>query len=261
MSHSVCLYFLQELHFVQKHAWRPFVSVLIPSQFSYEKDDSHSRVVNCTWRIRGLWVEVPNPTVLILKVFFQLVKVQRFQRVSRPAVNCLPSLQNLLNQVQREKQGVERRLIQTITIFIKEVTNGCVLSTCKALGCQLLLDQAGVALTQISAYIRHKNLAVRKIMEANCVQRAQNAGLSLNTSQTVHMRITITQGTRVLRKESARRLRTTFYFAESSDEPGGKGALKCVIRFSISFRLTRVSELLYANFSSTCIWRTHLLQS
>ena len=63
-------------------------------------------------------------------------------------------------------------------------------------------------------YYSHKNPALRKIMEAIAI-------LSLN----LHIRQTITEGTRVLWKESAHRLRA-FYFAGSFDEPGGKGTFE-----------------------------------
>ena len=43
--------------------------------------------------------------------------------------------------------------------------------------------KTGVMLMQISVYIVHKNLAVRKIMEVMCTASA-NVGLNLNTSQT-----------------------------------------------------------------------------
>ena len=67
----------------------------------------------------------------------------------------------------------------------------------------------------------------------------------------LHMSQTIMEGTRVLWKESAHHLWTTFqYFAESCD--CGKGDLKCGIHFapSLSFRWY---AFLYANFSSTCV--------
>ena len=80
-----------------------------------------------------------------------------------------------------------------------------------------------VALTQISVYSTHKNLAVTKIIEAT---RTAYAKLdSVCTRCKLHMRKTITECTRILWKECAHRLRT-FYFAESFDEPVGKGAFE-----------------------------------
>ena len=79
----------------------------------------------------------------------------------------------------------------------------------------------GVALTHISAHNTHKNLAVRKTLSdaySVCKKRDE-----VSTRLKLHMRQMITEGTRVLWKESAHRLRTTFqYFAESFD--GGEGA-------------------------------------
>ena len=68
---------------------------------------------------------------------------------------------------------------------------------------------AGVMLTQISAYTTHKNLLVCKIMEAMHTAYAEKWSVSVSTY-----------------KESVHRLQTTFYFAESFDEHGGKGAFE-----------------------------------
>ena len=69
----------------------------------------------------------------------------------------------------------------------------------------------------------------------------------------------ITEGTRVLWKESAHRLRATFqYFAESF---GGKCALEMRHPFLYFVRLVPISEFLYANFSFTCVRCTYLLKS
>ena len=73
---------------------------------------------------------------------------------------------------------------------------------------------AAVALTQISAKSTHKNLALRKIMEAMRTAYAKKWD-SVSTLLKIHMRQTITEATRVLWKESAHRLRRTFFFAQS----------------------------------------------
>ena len=79
-----------------------------------------------------------------------------------------------------------------------------------------------VAWTQFSAYSAHKNLAVAKSRKW-CVQRTQSGIQSEHVSN--YTRQTITDGTRVLWKESVHGLRTTFqYFAESFD--GGKAAFE-----------------------------------
>ena len=79
-----------------------------------------------------------------------------------------------------------------------------------------------VAWTQFSAYSTHKNLAVAKSRKW-CVQRTQSGIQSEHVSN--YTRQTITDGTRVLWKESVHGLRTTFqYFAESFD--GGKAAFE-----------------------------------
>ena len=48
------------------------------------------------------------------------------------------------------------------------------------------------------------------------------------------------------------------YFAESFDEPGGKGAFQMRHSFPFFFPLVRISEFLNANFSSSCVRCTHL---
>ena len=61
---------------------------------------------------------------------------------------------------------------------------------------------------------------------------------------------TIAEGTRILWKESAHRLRTTFYFAESFDELTGNGAFEMRHSFLNFFSLVRISKCSYANFRS-----------
>ena len=100
-----------------------------------------------------------------------------------------------------------------------------------------------VALTQISVYSMHKNLGVRQIME---VMRKR---VSVSTSVKQNMTQTITDHI-----ESTHRLRRTYYFAES-------GAFEMRHSFLYFFSLVRISEFVYANFSSTCIRCTHLLKS
>ena len=63
------------------------------------------------------------------------------------------------------------------------------------------------------------------------------------------MKQTITEGTRVLWKWSAYRLRTAFYFAESFDERAGKGDFEIRHPFLYFFSSVRISEFLYANLS------------
>ena len=82
-------------------------------------------------------------------------------------------------------------------------------------------DCSVVALTQISAYSTHKNLAVCRIME---VVRTTYAKSRIQSQQVVCTRQMIREGTRVLWKESVHRLQTFQYFAESFD--GSKGALE-----------------------------------
>ena len=93
---------------------------------------------------------------------------------------------------------------------------------------------------QISAYITHKNLAVRKILQAMRTMYAK-----INTSQTIH----------------EANDHTTVYFAESLEDPGGKGAFEVRHSFLYFFSLVRISEFSYANFSSTCVQCMHLLKS
>ena len=111
----------------------------------------------------------------------------------------------------------------------------------------------------MSAYITHTNLAVRKIMEAMRTGYVRKKRYSVSTRLKLHMRQMITEGTRVLWKESAHRLRATFqYFAESF---GGKCALEMRHPFLYFVRLVPISEFLYANFSFTCVRCTYLLKS
>ena len=85
---------------------------------------------------------------------------------------------------------------------------------------------------KISSYITHKNLAVyAQWCDAYNVRKAWD---SVSTPLKLHMWKTITEGTQVLWKESVRHLQTTLYV----DFPVVKVLLKCVIRFSISFRWT-----------------------
>ena len=80
------------------------------------------------------------------------------------------------------------------------------------------------------------NLCIYYTLESSCTQNHQSDVYSVRkqngTRYTLYTGQTITEDKRVLWKESAHRLRTTVYFAESFDEPGGKMLLKCVICFS-----------------------------
>ena len=62
------------------------------------------------------------------------------------------------------------------------------------------------------------------------------------------MRQTIREGTRVLWKESACRMRTTLYFAQSFDEPGGKGTFEVPHSCLYLVSLVRISELCVRKF-------------
>ena len=110
--------------------------------------------------------------------------------------------------------------------------------------CQLLrpkMYHTTVALTQISAYIPHKNLAVRKIKEAMPVRKKKRDSVSTRLKQ--NMKQTITEQYASMWKESAHRLRWTFYFAESFDK------LNFVKLNSFLYFFSLVS-ILYANFST-----------
>ena len=116
-----------------------------------------------------------------------------------------------------------------------------------------------VALTQISAYIAHKNLAVRKIMEAMRMVYAKKMGLSLNTPQTKHD--ANDHGTYVsVAKESAHRLRSHSILLNRLMNLVVKELLKCGIRLSISFRWYAFPNFCRAN-SPTWKQCTHLLKS
>ena len=90
-------------------------------------------------------------------------------------------------------------------------------------------------------------------IRSSCTRNPVSARLKLQ------MRQTITEGTRVLWKESAHRFRTFQYFAESCHACG-----KVTYETRHSFRtipffsLVRFSEYVYANSSSTCVRCTHL---
>ena len=72
--------------------------------------------------------------------------------------------------------------------------------------CMVSECETAVALTQVSACSMHKNLAVRKIMEVMRTARVRKKQDSVSTRLKLHMRQTITEGTRVLWKESVHRL-------------------------------------------------------
>ena len=111
-----------------------------------------------------------------------------------------------------------------------------------------------VALTQISAYSTHKNLTVRKIME---VLRTAYAKIrdSVSTRLKLHTRLTIMEHMRV-RERKARIVCEEHYISLNL-----KGAFEMRQSFLYFFSLVRISEFLYANFSSTCVRCTHLLKS
>ena len=74
---------------------------------------------------------------------------------------------------------------------------------------------------------------------------------------------TIMEGMQVLRMEIVHCWQTIFHLADSFDEPGGKGAFgMChLFPYCYFFSSVRISKFLYANFSSTCVQCTHLLES
>ena len=72
------------------------------------------------------------------------------------------------------------------------------------------VKKSAVALTQISAYITHKNLAALKIMEAMRTAYAKKRN-SVSTRLKQNMTHTITEHTSMW-KETAHRLRKTFFF-------------------------------------------------
>ena len=74
------------------------------------------------------------------------------------------------------------------------------------------------------------------------------------------MRQTIKEGTRLLWKESVHHLQT-FNFAKSFDWPSGKGAFEMCHLFLCLFSLVCISEFLYVNFSSACVWCTVRISS
>ena len=78
-----------------------------------------------------------------------------------------------------------------------------------------------------------------------------------------YTRQTITEGTRVLWKESVHRLWRTVYFTELFDEPGsgGKGPFETRHSFLYFFSLVHISDFFKTNFESTCVWCMHLLKS
>ena len=106
---------------------------------------------------------------------------------------------------------------------------------------------SAVALTQISAYGTHKNLAVRKIMEAMRTACAKSRIRSWRVSN-----YTWGKRSRKMREYCERKARIVCepHFSISLNRMMAvKVLLKCAIHFSIS--LVRISEFLYANVSST----------
>ena len=96
---------------------------------------------------------------------------------------------------------------------------------------------------RVSAYSTHKNLAVRKIMEAMRTTFAKRDSASTHDANY--------HGTYAsIWKESAYRLWRTFYSTES-ERSLWNGEF---------FSLVRICEFLYANFSSTCVRCTHLFK-
>ena len=117
-----------------------------------------------------------------------------------------------------------------------------------------------VALTQISAYITHKNIAVRhKTTEVMRTVKIK-AGLGLNTSQNTHEANDHRSCTRIVKGKRAS-FAKNIYFAESVDEPGGEGASEMRHQFLCFSSLVHISEFLYVNFPSTCVRCTQLLKS
>ena len=102
-----------------------------------------------------------------------------------------------------------------------------------------------VALMQISAYGTHKNLAVRKITVVMSTAYAKNGTQSQHVSkhETNYHRTYMN-----MRMESAHHLQRPFYFVLDQ-------------AYVSLFPFVHISEFLYANISSTCVWCTHLLKS
>ena len=110
-----------------------------------------------------------------------------------------------------------------------------------------LESKSATTLTQISGYITHKNLAVRKIMEAMRTVYAKNGTQSQHVSNKTWGKL-------------------SWNVRESCER---KACIVCkgLIRFEVQhsflyfFSLVRISEFLYTNFSSTCVQCTRLLKS
>ena len=117
----------------------------------------------------------------------------------------------------------------------------------------------GVTLRHVSADITHKNLVALRILET--ITAYTKSGTALSTHLKLHTRHTIMEDTQILWMETMHSFWTKFSFAESFDEPGGKGAFEMHHTFLYSFSLVRISEFPYTNFLSTCVWCTHLLKS
>ena len=113
---------------------------------------------------------------------------------------------------------------------------------------------AAVALTQISAYSTHKNLAVRKIMEAMRTAYAKKKRESVSKRLKQNMTQTITERTRVCERKAR-------IVCEDFISLNLKGAFEMRHSFLYFFSLVRISEFLYENFSSTCVRCRHLLTS
>ena len=109
---------------------------------------------------------------------------------------------------------------------------------------------SGVGLTQISAYITHKNRAVHKIMEAMHTAYAKVGAQSQHVSNCTWGKRS--GNVREYRERKARIVCEHFLSQNRLMNPVVKVLLKCVIRFSV-FSLIRISELLYANSSPTCL--------
>ena len=111
----------------------------------------------------------------------------------------------------------------------------------------VMCARSGVALTQISADITHKNLAVRRILGVMRTTHAKSGSRSQHVPN-----YTLGKRSRTWHGEREASIVCEQHFSISVNGwTGVKVLLKCAIRFSIL--LVRISGFLYANVSSTCV--------
>ena len=111
---------------------------------------------------------------------------------------------------------------------------------------------SAVALTHVSVYSMHKNLAVCKIMEAMhtayCKKKKRD-------SVSAHLKQNMKQHTRVCESNAH------IVCEEHLHSLNSRGALEMRHLFLYFFLLVHIYEFLYVNFSPTCVWCMHLLKS